>query len=84
MVIKLSLRIAVVLLFAVPSFAQDQESSDSAAEMARKLQDPLASIFAIVTDNDILFKTGDDETQNHGTFRFYQGWPTRYGGRQGW
>ncbi len=35
MVIKLSLGIAVALLFAVPSFAQDQESGDAAAEMAR-------------------------------------------------
>ena len=36
-------------------------STDSAAEMARKLQDPLANIKAIITDNDILFKTGNDE-----------------------
>lgn len=35
---------------------------DSAAEMARKLQNPLANIAAIMTDNDILFKTGDDDT----------------------
>ncbi len=53
---------AAALLFAVPSFALGQESGDSAAEMARKLQDPLASIAAIMTDNDILFKTGNDET----------------------
>ena len=34
---------------------------DTAAEMARKLQDPLATIKAIMTDNDILFGTGDDD-----------------------
>ena len=33
-----------------------------AAEMARKLQDPLANISALMTDNDIQFKTGDDDT----------------------
>lgn len=43
--------IAVILLPAVV-FGQD------AAEMARKLQDPLANISAVMTDNDILFKTG--------------------------
>ena len=33
-----------------------------AAEMARKLQDPLANISALMTDNDIQFKTGDDDS----------------------
>lgn len=33
-----------------------------AAEMARKLQDPLANISAVMTENDIMFKTGDDST----------------------
>ena len=32
--------------------------SDAAAEMARKLQDPLANIKAVMTDNDILFWDG--------------------------
>ena len=38
------------------------EASNTAA-MARKLQDPLANMSALMTDNDILFKTGkgDDE-----------------------
>lgn len=35
---------------------------DAAAEMARKLQDPLANIKALMTDNDINFNTGNDET----------------------
>ena len=54
--------VSALLLFALPSFALGQEGGDSAAEMARKLQDPLASIAAIMTDNDVLFKTGEDET----------------------
>ncbi len=54
--------VSALLLFALPGFALGQEGGDSAAEMARKLQDPLASIAAIMTDNDVLFKTGEDET----------------------
>jgi hypothetical protein len=36
-------------------------SGDTVAEMARKLQDPLANITAIMTDNDISFNTGNDK-----------------------
>lgn len=39
-----------------------QAVADSAMEMAKKMQDPLANIAAVMTDNDILFETGDDET----------------------
>ena len=31
-----------------------------AVEMARKLQDPLANVFAFMTDNDIQFRSGKD------------------------
>jgi hypothetical protein len=41
---------------ALPAHAE----GDAAAEMARKLQDPLASITAIMTDNDVSFRTGAD------------------------
>jgi hypothetical protein len=44
------------LLSAAPARAQ------SAAEMAKKLQDPLANIQALMTDNDINFNTGTGET----------------------
>ena len=40
--------------------AQAQE--DDAAEMARKSQDPLAYISALMTENDFQFNTGDDKT----------------------
>ncbi len=35
--------------------------AQDAAEMARKLQDPLANIKALMTDNDINFNAGDDQ-----------------------
>lgn len=54
------IRTIVLMLLSVcataVAFAQDAE------EMARKLQDPLASIKALMTDNDVLFKTGQDKT----------------------
>ncbi len=50
----------VFLLLTGTTFAQD-DSVDQAAEMAKKLQDPLANITAIMTDNDFMFKTGQDE-----------------------
>ena len=37
------------------------DEASNAAAMARKLQDPLAHISAVMTDNDILFKTGKDD-----------------------
>lgn len=41
----------------------DAAGGDAAAEMARKLQDPLANIKALMTDNDVNFNTGDDDDQ---------------------
>jgi hypothetical protein len=40
--------------------------ADAAAEMARKLQNPLANIKAIMTDNAIGFDTGEDESTSYG------------------
>jgi hypothetical protein len=37
------------------------EDAPSAEEMARKLQDPLANIKALMTDNGVEFRTGNDE-----------------------
>ena len=47
------------LLIAAPAVAQDAD------EMARKLQDPLASIKALMADNGIEFNTGDDEVKSY-------------------
>jgi hypothetical protein len=49
-----------ILACTVSAYAD--ETGGGAAEMARKLQDPLANISALMTDNDIQFKTGDDDT----------------------
>ena len=43
-----------------------QAVADDAAEMAKKLQDPLANIKALMTDNDINFKSGTDEDPSFG------------------
>jgi hypothetical protein len=40
--------------------------ADAAAEMARKLQNPLANIKAIMTDNAIGFDAGEDEGTSYG------------------
>lgn len=40
--------------------------ADAAAEMAKKLQNPLANIKAVMTDNAIGFNTGDDEGTSYG------------------
>jgi hypothetical protein len=49
----------LTVAWAIPSSADEGEG---AAEMARKLQDPLANIAALMTDNDVNFNTGNDET----------------------
>ena len=38
------------------------QEGDAAAEMAKKLQDPLAHITAVMTDNELMFKSGNDQT----------------------
>lgn len=56
---------AVIVMAVAPGWVSAQESDgggDAAAEMAKKLQDPLANIKALMTDNDINFNTGIDET----------------------
>jgi len=53
---------AAELLLAQEKSSEHTDKGGGAAEMARKLQDPLANIAALMTDNDILFKTGDDDT----------------------
>ncbi|MHC4619020.1 MAG: hypothetical protein ACYTEQ_14850 [Planctomycetota bacterium] len=52
----------LVLAWTVPSAAQDEGEVSAAEKMARKLQDPLAHIKALMSDNDVLFNTGRDQT----------------------
>ena len=66
---KKILSLFLVIALAVPttiSLAEEKSGGDAAAgaaEMARKLQDPLANIKALMTDNDINFNTGKDEDE---------------------
>ena len=61
MTIILMLCILMLATSAGKVFAQD-----AAEEMARKLQDPLANIKAVMSDNDVLLKTGQDEKAGEG------------------
>jgi len=49
-----------VFTFTISSFA------DSSTEMAKKLQNPLANIKAVMTDNTIGYNTGSDEGTSYG------------------
>ena len=55
-----------ITLLALPTISLAEEEGGGAAEMARKLQDPLANIKAIMTDNAIGFNTGADEGTSYG------------------
>ena len=63
-----------LLVISEVSGADKVSGADNATEMAKKLQDPLANISAVMTDNDILFKTGDDETSYSFQFQPVQAW----------
>jgi len=54
--------IAAFLLFALlaPAGAALAQDADRAEELARLLQNPLANIAALMTDNDVSFRVGDD------------------------
>lgn len=62
-----SLLFVFLLIALVMSATQSlAEDSNGAAEMARKLQDPLANIKAVMTDNAIGFNTGASEGTSYG------------------
>jgi hypothetical protein len=65
-----SFLLAALLGAAVPAGASapdadDSADANSAAEMARILQNPLANISALMTDNDVLFDAGDEENTSY-------------------
>jgi len=60
-----SLLLPLMLLFVV-GIPVEKARADAAAEMARKLQNPLANIKAIMTDNTVAFDTGDDGGTSYG------------------
>lgn len=56
----------ILIIFTAPASVSLADEGGGAAEMARKLQDPLANIKAVMTDNAIGFNTGDDEGTSYG------------------
>lgn len=69
-------RLVVFVFFTLLSigYTFGQEDEASAAEMAKKLQDPLAHISAIMSDNDLLFKTGNDDFSFSSSIQPVQAW----------
>ncbi|MCK4838518.1 MAG: hypothetical protein KAS94_06915, partial [Desulfobulbaceae bacterium] len=65
----LSLFILIALAAPTTISLAEEKGGGGAAEMARKLQDPLANIKAVMTDNTIGFNTGDDDGTSYG-FQF--------------
>ena len=59
---KRNLRDTKIFLTLFSIFIANFGFSQDAAEMARMLQDPLANIKALMTDNDVNFNTGNDQT----------------------
>lgn len=59
----------LVVILTTLVFSTAAAHSDSAAEMAKKLQNPLANIKAVMTDNAIGFNTGDDNGTSY-AFQF--------------
>lgn len=69
--VALSALISSLLSVAPAISAEEPEAAsavggDAAAEMARKLQNPLASIRAVMTDNTVGFNTGHDDGTSFG------------------
>lgn len=52
--------VAPILVFSNVAFAQDD--CDDACQAARKAQDPLAAVTAIMTDNTIGYGPNDEDT----------------------
>ena len=54
--------VALTIIGAELSSVPASDKDDRAAEMARKLQGPLSAISAVMTENEFLFKNGQDKT----------------------
>lgn len=61
-------KLPILALFILTAFvvSSSPADADDAAEMAKKLQNPLANIKAVMTDNTIGFNTGDDDGTSYG------------------
>lgn len=60
MKVKALLLFLLIVMTVPAAVSRERANGGGAANMARKLQDPLANIAAVMTDNDILFNTGND------------------------
>jgi len=63
---KLAVFLTMGLLAAIPYQANADTEADAVAEMARKAQDPLGDVKAIMTDNSIGLKGGPDDDVAYG------------------
>ena len=57
-----------ISIYVFPSYA-DTQDEDAAAAMARALQDPLANIRMLATDNSINFNAGEDDGETNFNFQ---------------
>lgn len=66
MKIKLFIVLGAFVLYFTPVVAMAETEADAAAEMARKAQDPLGDVKAIMTDNTIGFGGGPEDDTAYG------------------
>lgn len=57
---------AVCILYVIPALALADASADAVTEMARKAQDPLGEVKALMTDNTIGFGGGPEDDTTYG------------------
>lgn len=59
------IRATLTVVLLMMSSAMQAQTDEELAEFARKAQDPLADVKALMTDNTIAFNGGDDETTSY-------------------
>ena len=58
-----ALALTSILLFAAPSFGEEGQPAGGASDLAALLQDPLATLAAIGTDNRAFFRSEEDNDE---------------------
>ena len=59
-------KVCVILSLILLSVAVNAQDTDALAEMARKAQDPLGNVQALMTDNTIAFDGGPEDDTSYG------------------
>ena len=75
-IVKGNLKLLVIIAMMLNGmlvFAQEDKSNPD-AEIAKKMQDPLAYIAAVMSDNDFLFKTGQDDFSFSSSIQTVKAW----------